>query len=112
MPEPSSLFEANRIYIGHGMFRGRAAGAGDPADGEEAVPVDSGADTTVATARDGAGMRTTPVETVSETGSNGDGLRGLGRNGPKQGVPGGIMAWQRPDAASIEQRSACPSRDQ
>ena len=39
-----------------------------------------------------------------ESRRDGDGLRGSPINAPTQGVLGGIMAWQRPDTPSAEQK--------
>ena len=62
------------------------------------------AGTTVAAARDGAGMTASTVETAGEGGGDGDGLRGSPMNAPTQGVLGDIMAWQRADIPSAEQK--------
>ena len=49
-------------------------------------------------------MTTKIVEAAGEGGGDADGLRRLPMNAPTQGVLGGIMAWQRPDAPSAEQK--------
>ena len=49
-------------------------------------------------------MTASTVETAGEGGGDADGLRGSPMNAPTQGVLGGIMAWQRPDTPSAEQK--------
>ena len=49
-------------------------------------------------------MTARTVEIAGEGGGDGDGLRGSPMNAPTQGVLGGIMAWQRPDTPSTEQK--------
>jgi len=44
------------------------------------------------------------VETAGEGGGDADGLRGSPMSAPTQGVLGDIMAWQRSDTPSAEQK--------
>ncbi len=69
-------------------------------------PLGSAAGPTTASARDGAGMTTTPVETAGEGG--GDGLRGSRMNASAQATLGDIMPWKRSDRAAIEQKKCLP----
>jgi len=63
-----------------------------------------GTDSAAEIAADGGAMTASTVETAGEGGGNADGLRGSPMNAPTQGVLGGIIAWQRPDAPSAEHK--------
>ena len=69
---------------------------------QAAVPGNSGADTTVAAARDGTGMTPTKDETAGEGGGDGDGLSGstANRHPPSDSVC--IMARERSDVTLPE----------
>ena len=66
------------------------------------------AGTTVVAARDGAGMMARTVETAGEGGGDGDDLRGSAMNPSTQAALGEIMARQRPDTPSTEQKECLP----
>ena len=69
-----------------------------------AVPGDPGADTTVAAARDGAGMTARTVETTGGRGGDGDGLRGSAMNASTQAALGKTTARKRPSYLADEQK--------
>ena len=77
-------------------------GGGGRADA--AVPGNPGTGTTVAAARNGAGMTVRTAETAGGGESYGEGLRGSPVNAPTQGISGDIMARKRPATPSTDQR--------
>jgi len=70
------------------------------------VPGNPGADSTVATARGGAGMTARTVETTGGRGGDGDGLRGSAMNASAQAALGKTMARKRPNYLA-EERKEC-----
>jgi len=69
---------------------------------QAAVRGDFGADSTASNARDGAGTMARNDETAGGGGGDGAGLPGSTMDARMQDTLGGIMARQRPDAASTE----------
>jgi hypothetical protein len=87
---------------GRGALPVRLLPDGGSGRAEAAVPGDPGADTTVAAARDGAGMTARTVERAGEGGGDGHGL--LGSTASRYLQPGSVRAIAResPDAGFSE----------
>ena len=74
---------------------------------QAAVPGDPGADTMVATARNGAGMMARTVETAREGEGDEDGLRESATDTSTGAPSGNIMGRQQPDLPALEQTGTC-----